>query len=133
MSYSEFAVGDRIMPREVQPETITLTSAPPDLAASILFLPHRRTVLGTADYLYLDRGALQGLQVGNELEVYESGWVAPDHVRRTNVLTPDESVARLLVVSVQPQLSSAVVTYTKRELHVGNTVRAKQPPAVASR
>ena len=33
--------------------------------------------MGMTDYVYLNRGELDGLEVGSPLEVYRTGWQAP--------------------------------------------------------
>ncbi len=79
--------------------------------------------MGTIDYVYLNRGELDGLEVGSPLEVYRAGWMANEPARRTRVEVPDRVIGQLLVVRAQPETSVAVVTHTETELELGDHFR----------
>ena len=82
MSTGEIEQGDRIMPREVLPPEIEVQSTPEGVDGKITFFPGRRTLLGFQDFVYLNRGTLDGLQVGSPLEVYR-GAIRPRRRRAT--------------------------------------------------
>jgi len=124
LSVGEVLRGDLVAPLERLPENVALRRSPAAFEGRIVFMPASRTTAGTSDYVYLNRGAVHGLEVGNELEVHEGGGVRVDRPRAAEVLTPANVVAHLVVVSVQPDSAAAIVTHTVRELMVGDPVRA---------
>jgi nucleoid-associated protein YgaU len=125
ISKSEMLRGNRVIDRETVPAELSLTAAPPDLEARIIFTPMNRTQMMQLDYVYLNRGAVHGLAVGAEVEVFERGELAPDRVRGTVVRIPDRRIADLIIVSVQPTTSVGFVKHAMRELNIGDSVRPR--------
>ena len=123
MSASEMERGDRVMPREPPILDIEVAASPKNVDGRISFFPFSRVLMGTADYVYLNRGELDGLQVGSPLEVYRSGWKAPEPARNTRVEVPDRVGARLLVVRARRQSAVALVRHTETELELGDRFR----------
>ena len=125
MSKSEMHRGDQVIEREEIPAEFALTPAPADLDGRIIFTPSFRTQMQQLDYVYLNRGAVHGMEVGAEVEVFESGELAADRVRGTTVRTPDRRIADLVIVTVQPTTSVGFISHSKRELNIGDTVRPR--------
>jgi hypothetical protein len=123
MSASEIEVGDRVIPREPPLLDIEVGPGPAGVEGKISFLPSRRVMMGTIDYVYLNRGEHHGLEVGSPLEVYRSGWVANEPARGTRVEVPDRVIAELLVVRTQGETAVALVTQTEGELELGDQFR----------
>ena len=124
-SYSEIRRGARVMPREKLSRHVTARPAPDAIEGKIVFLPGERTVMADGGYVYLNRGEFHGIEVGSELEVFEAGGILNDKTRRVGVRTPDETIARLVVVSVKAETSVAFVLTSSRELEVGDDVRPR--------
>ena len=112
-SFGEIEVGDRLMPREPLPEEIAIPASPGDVDGRISFFANKRTVMGTADFVYLNRGALQGLEVGSPLEVYRQSFLAKEATRDERVRVPERVVAQLLVVKADPNTAVAFVAHTE--------------------
>jgi hypothetical protein len=123
MSRSEMHRGDRMIPREILPVTVPVKESPDGIEGSIVYMPNLRTQLAGGDYLYINRGTLHGFEVGSELEVYDAGRVMKEKERNTRVLTPDYTVADLVIVAVQPDSAVAFVVQAHRELAIGDHVR----------
>ena len=79
--------------------------------------------MGNADYVYLNRGELDGLQVGSPLVVYRAGRQMPEPARDTQVDVPDRVIADLLVVRARSQSSVALVRHAETELELGDHFR----------
>jgi hypothetical protein len=124
ISAAEMKRGDRVVPRDPPPVEVVVRPAPEGLTGRIIHMPSDRTVMGSVDYVYLNRGTIDGLEVGSELEVFESGSIAIDYARFSSVQTPDRSVAKLVVVLLKPQTSVGFVIHASRELEVGDAFRA---------
>lgn len=123
MSYAEMRRGVRVMSRPMVERHVTARSTPDSIEGKIVFLPGELTVMADGGYVYLNRGEFHGVEIGSELEVFESGEILNDRSRRVDVRTPDHRVARLVVVSVTADTSVAFVLTSSRELAVGDTVR----------
>jgi hypothetical protein len=123
MSANAMQRGDRLMPREPPILEIEVAASPKDVDGRISFFPLNRVLMGTADYVYLNRGELDGLQVGSPLEVYRTGWRAPEPARGTRVDVPDRVIAQLLVVRARRQSAVALVRHTETELELGDRFR----------
>ena len=123
MSAGEMGLGDRVMPRERPILDIEVADSPKNVDGRISFFPSSRALMGSADYVYLNRGELDGLQVGSPLEVYRIGWRAPEPARGIRVEVPDRVIAQLLVVRARRQSAVALVRQTDTELELGDRFR----------
>ena len=130
-SYSEIRRGARIMARPELSRHVTVLRTPEANEGQIVFLPSLKTVMADGDYVYLNRGELDGLQVGSELEVFNRGGIFNDVPRDVDVQAPDHKVATLVVVTLEPQTAVAFVLNASRELEVGDTVRPLAPRLAA--
>jgi hypothetical protein len=123
LSGSEIEVGDRLMPRETPQYDIAIGPSPSGVEGRISFFPNSRTVMGSQDFVYLNRGADDGLVVGSPLEVYRDGFEAEEVARDEKVRVPERVVAQLLVIRAQPNSAVAVVRHTAEELTLGDRFR----------
>jgi hypothetical protein len=123
LSSAEIEIGDRLIPRPPPLEDIELQPSPQGVEGKISFFANSRTLMGSIDAVYLNRGTTDGVQVGSPLAVYRSGFVAHEPVRRERVKVPDRVVAQLLVVRAQDESAVAVVQHTEEELAVGDRFR----------
>ncbi|HXV36887.1 MAG TPA: LysM domain-containing protein [Myxococcota bacterium] len=123
MSTEEIEVGDRLIPREKPVLDIELLASPKNVNGRISFFPASRVLMGGADYVYLNRGELDGLQVGSPLEVYRKGFPTREQARDTTVNVPDHVIAELLVVRAQRETAVALVRHADTELELGDHFR----------
>jgi hypothetical protein len=128
MSTGEIEEGDRVMPREPLPPEIDVKPTPAGVDGKITFFPGRRVVIGMQDFVYLNRGTLDGLEVGSPLEVYRASYAADEPARDEKVAVPDRVIAKLLVVRAEEQTAVALVTTTQTELALGDQFRGESPP-----
>ena len=124
MSDSAIEVGHRVMPREPLPPEVEVQAAPTGVEGKITFFPEQRVLMGFGDFVYLNRGTLDGLEVGSPLEVYRPGIAAEERARDEYVAVPDRVIASMLVVRIEEQSAVAVVTKTETELELGDRFRA---------
>jgi hypothetical protein len=116
-------LGDRVMPREPPVLDVEVIASPKNIDGRISFFPSSRVLMGMADYVYLNRGELDGLEVGSPLEVYRTGWQAPEPARNTRVEVPDRVIAQLLVVRARGQSAVALIRHSDTELELGDHFR----------
>jgi hypothetical protein len=122
-SYSEMRRGDRVLPREAFASQVELRPSRQPIEGQVLYMPDSRTQMASADVVYVDRGAVDGLSVGNVLDVYRPGAAASDTTRGTKLRTPDWVVAKLLVVSTQEDTAVGIVTHATTEIQRGDLFR----------
>jgi hypothetical protein len=120
----EIHVGDRLMLREPPLLDVPIRPSPAGVEGRISFFPNSRTLMGSQDFVYLNRGVEDGLEVGSPLEVYRAGFRANEPARGETVRVPERVVARLLVLRAQPNSAVAVVRHTEEELAVGDRFRS---------
>jgi hypothetical protein len=128
MSTGEIEVGDRVMPREPLPSEIDVLPTPGAVDGKITYFPGHRVVIGFQDFVYLNRGTLDGLEVGSPLEVYRAGYPANEPTRDEKVAVPARVIAKMLVVRTEEQTAVALVTSTQTELELGDHFRGETKP-----
>ncbi len=122
-SFSEMLRGVQIVRRETLSRRVTVRATPDAIEGQVSFMPSGRSLMADGGYVYLNRGEFHGVEVGSELEVFESGQVLNERARRVDVRTPDKGIATLVVVKVKPESSVAFVLSADREIVVGDYVR----------
>ena len=127
MSTGEIQEGDRLTPREPLPPEIAIQPSPADVDGKISFFPQKRVVIAWNDFVYLNRGSVDGLEVGSPLEVYRSGYTTDEPARDETVHVPDRVVARLVVVRTDEDSATALVTKAETELQLGDHFRGAPP------
>ena len=126
MSTAGVEVGNRLIPREPVPPELALQASPQGVEGKISFFPDRRVLMGFNDFVYLNRGALDGLEVGSPLEVYRAGYGAREITRHEDVTVPDRVVAQMVVVRAASEAAVAVILASDTELKLGDRFRAAQ-------
>jgi nucleoid-associated protein YgaU len=123
LSTAEIERGDRVVPRTPVASEISVLASPSDVDGRLAYFAASRTMMGMVDFVYLNRGTLDGLDVGSPLEVYRPAYIGREAARRERVRVAERVVAELLVVKAEPNSSVAFVTHTDTELHVGDHFR----------
>jgi hypothetical protein len=123
LSGAEIEVGDRLMRKEPPQLDIAIGPSPTSVEGRISFFANSRTLMGSQDFVYLNRGSEDGLTVGSPLEVYRDGFTAHESAREESVRVPERVVAQLLVLRAQPNSAVAVVRHTHEELALGDRFR----------
>jgi LysM domain len=123
MSSSDIERDDRLMPREPVDLDVPVQESPQGVEGKITFFPQRRVLMGMNDFVYLNRGTLDGLEVGSPLEVYRPGHSQMDTARGDRVDVPDRVIGKLLVVRANSDASVALVTQSETELALGDRFR----------
>jgi len=124
MSNAEIHRGDLMIPRLTEPSEVAIKTSPDGIDGQIVFMPDSRTTMGGGDHVYLNRGTLHGFEVGSEVEVYKPGRLTEDRATGNRVMTADRIDAQMVLVEVKPDTSVAYVVRAKRELSLGDRVRA---------
>jgi len=123
MSTEDIRVGDRLIPHRPESLDIAIQPSPEDVEGMIAFFPRGRVVIGPLDFVYLNRGSLDGLETGSPLEVVCGGETVSEPVRSSRVEIPPRVVAQLLVVEAQADTAVALVANSETDLVVGDSFR----------
>jgi len=121
----EARIGDRLFPSEERAVNSTFMPSEPkeEINGVILDVPRGVTQIGQFDVVTLNRGARDGLNVGNVLAVYKTGETVRDRVTGENVKIPDERSGLLMVFRTYDKLSYGLVLQATRSLSVMDKVR----------
>ncbi len=133
-SAREALAGDVLFAEEVQvPGNDIVPHAPPaNFSGQIMAVVDGVTQIGQYDVVAVNRGTLQGLQVGHVLAIDQKGEVVPDGSCKTfggascsgTVKLPDERAGTLLVFKTYEHMSYALVVETVVPVRVADIVRA---------
>lgn len=117
-SFDVINSGDLLVPY-VTPD-VTVSREHPALQGVIVATRDGRTIVGTDDVVYLDRGSADGLEPGVELRVVRKGnRIDPEGVWGSYRL-PDRGVATLQVLSVQEGTAAARIQGALEHIEVGD-------------
>ncbi len=130
-SQREILAGDRLMPlaQVADPSLIPHSPARP-IDGRIVGLINGLTQVGRHSVVVLNRGAQDGLEPGNVLDIYQNGGFARDRIggygAGVSVRMPDERTGKLMVFRTFDRLSYALVMDSERPVHIYDSVRSEQ-------
>lgn len=118
-AYAEMSRGD-LVTNVFEPLTLTkATKNKVELIGTVIDFHHESTAAGQYHYVYIDKGADDGVEKGNRFEIMWRG----DGLRRGQVTNlrdyPDEQIGVATVVEAYDRHSLAVLTHTVREIERG--------------
>jgi len=125
----EASIGDYLIEDEAVMPFNFFPSAPTSaIDGRIISVLDGVSIIGQYQVIVLNRGARDGLEVGNVLSVYQTGEVIADTTRnngffREEVRLPDELAGTTMVFRVFDRMSYALVMEATREMRVLDTVK----------
>lgn len=127
-SVYEILIGDRLMPRGQEQFNLNYFPRPPEesIRGSIIYVLDGVNQIGKYNVVVIDKGTLDGLQPGHELDIYRRGRVARDSystVKNDQVQLPDELAGTLMVFRPFERVSYALVMKANQAVHVLDRVR----------
>jgi hypothetical protein len=123
MAYAEIEPGDRLLPYEDLPQEFTTEPSAESVTGIVLAMQPDRLWSADKDVVVVDRGTEDGLGPGRELIVYRPGDDVRDPLSGSQVLEPDDLVARLFVLRAGHTSSVALVTEARAEIRDGDRFR----------
>lgn len=120
----EVQIGDRVMPTEERKVESTFFPSAPDrpIDGQIISVFGGVTQVGQFDVVVLNRGAREGLAIGNVLSVHKRGALTRDRIANEMVQLPSERSGVLMVFRVFEKLSYGLILETERALAVFDEV-----------
>ena len=124
-STQEVRLGDRLFVTEERAINSSFMPSEPSQTVDgrIIDVPRGVTQVGQFDVVTLNKGARDGLAVGNVLAVYKTGESVRDRVTGETVKIPDERSGLLMVFRTYDKLSYGLVLQATRQLAVSDKVR----------
>ncbi|MGG2398398.1 LysM peptidoglycan-binding domain-containing protein [Pseudomonas sp. SH1-B] len=124
-STQEARLGDRLFPTEERAINSTFMPSEPtdEINGLILDVPRGVSQIGQLDVVTLNKGARDGLEIGNVLAVYKTGETVRDRVTGERIKIPDERSGLLMVFRTYDKLSYGLVLQASRQLEVMDKVR----------
>lgn len=120
--------GDRLMERVEHEVTLNYFARPPQnqITASIIAVFDNVTQIAMNNVVVIDKGSLDGLLPGHELDIYQNGRIDRDPfslILNDSVKLPDDDAGMLMVFRTFDHLSYALVMNTHRAVHVLDLVQ----------
>ena len=121
----EVQVGDRVLPTEERRvDSSFFPSAPPaNTHGEIISVFGGVSQVGQYDVVVINRGAREGIDVGNVFAIYKKGAMARDRIANEMVQLPSERAGLMMVFRTFEKLSYALVLVTERPLEVRDEIR----------
>ena len=128
---SEIQIGDRILPTDEQDIVLNYIPMPPEesIKGNIIGVLDGVTQIGRYNVVVIDKGTVDGLQIGHELEIYQRGKIARDPfspVKNDEVQMPDEFAGTLMVFRPFEKVSYALVMKAQKDIHVLDKVQTPE-------
>jgi hypothetical protein len=127
-SSSEIRLGDRVMPYTEDDVSLNYFARPPDLPikGSIISVINGVSQIGINNVVVIDKGRLDGLLPGHELDIYQNRGIARDPystIKGDAVQLPNELAGMLMVFRTFDRVSYALVMEATGALHVLDRVQ----------
>jgi hypothetical protein len=124
-SRQEAVIGDRLIPEVRDLPLNFFPSAPSyDIEGRIISVIGGVSQIGQYQVVVLNRGARDGLAIGDVLTVFQTGETINDRFKGGTVKLPDEEAGTTMVFKVYDRISYALVMEATTNIHVLDTVRS---------
>lgn len=123
-SVQEAVIGDRLIPEVVDLPMNFFPRAPSyDVEGRIISVVGGVTQIGQYQVVVLNRGANDGLVVGDVLSVFQTGDVVEDRFAGGTVKLPDENAGTTMIFKVYDRISYGLIMEATTNINVLDTVR----------
>jgi hypothetical protein len=120
----EAKIGDRLIPETVDVPLNFYPKAPDNVIdGRIISVVNGVTQIGQYQVVVLNRGARDGLAVGDVLSVFQAGELVRDRIKGGKVLLPDEQAGTVMVFKVFDGISYALVMEATQAIHIHDAAR----------
>lgn len=120
----EVRIGDRLMPEAVDIPLNFFPKAPArTIDGRIISVVNGVTQIGQYQVIVVNRGARDGLAVGDVLTVFQDGQKVPDNVKGGSVRLPDEAAGTIMVFKVYRDIGYALVMEATQAIHIHDNIR----------
>jgi len=121
-SYDAISAGDRLKPVEEATKEIVLKSSETQLTGFIVATQEDLKLIGEGQIVYIDKGISDGITEGNIFTIYRPGKRLKEAISGEVVEAPVEIIGKLVVVKARENVSTALVTKSKKEITKGDHI-----------
>ncbi|MFH1337089.1 MAG: hypothetical protein ABII96_11280 [Candidatus Zixiibacteriota bacterium] len=119
-SFQSINLGDLIIPPSVAlPEEMPIREIK-KIEGIVVSSPEEEVNIAAGEFLFIDRGRNDGVIVGDLFSFYQTGTYSDRVQKDEKVKLPQTKVGEAVVVSVQDETSTAVVTLSSQPILVGD-------------
>ena len=120
----EALFGDRLLPETIDiPLNFFPRSPNSVINGRIMSVVNGVTQIGQYQVIVINRGARDGLAVGDILSVFQKGMMVKDRTKGGSVLLPDEQAGTVMVFKVYDDIGYALVMEATQAIHIHDAVR----------
>jgi LysM repeat protein len=118
-SYTEFRVGDFLIPVEPITSCVQVFPTDPAVATHIVAIQDQKVIIGQFSVVYLPKGFNDGVRRGNVFRMMK-------RLESTGAPVPDVVAGHLIVIEARPDSATGVVISLERNLANGAPVQAAE-------
>ncbi len=121
-SYREIFKGARLTTFEPPIKEVPIREKAPFVEATIVAALEDKITLGKRDIIYIDKGASDGLEVGNILYIYREMERVYDPLKKRKVAPPPVYAGKGILIDVQGKVSALYILSSNRDIYRGDIV-----------
>ncbi len=121
-SYDAITRNDRLKPLESVTTEIVLKSSEQQIEGYIVATQENLNLIGEGQIVYIDRGTSDGITEGNIFTIYRPAKKLKEVISGEEVESPIEIIGKLVVVKARENVSTALITKSKKEITKGDHV-----------
>ena len=118
-------IGDRLLATEERRVEAVFYPTSPDREVDgvVMNLMGGATMIGKNEVVAINRGEINGLDVGDVLAIYKAGKIVRDAVRREQVRLPAERIGLLMVFRTFGKMAYGLVLQTDEPIRIGDQLQ----------
>lgn len=121
-SYDVIKKDDRLKPVESVTTEIVLKSSDQQLEGYIVATQENLKLTGEGQIVYIDRGISDGITEGNIFTIYRPAKKFKEEISGEEVESPVEIIGKLVVVRARENVSTTLITKSKKEITTGDHI-----------
>jgi hypothetical protein len=123
VSYKEIMAGAKLRQYEEPVKEVEVVEAKGEVGGIIVAALENVEMLFDGDVVFIDKGAQDGLQEGNILEVYRERAPLKDPLSKKTLSFRPEELGTLILIGVKEEVSTAIILHSLRPIKSGDHVR----------
>jgi len=127
-AFRDIRLGDKLMPFAPRSPNIPLSQTPEGLTGKLIISENRTTMMGEHDIAFIDKGAADGVQVGQSYSLFSQD-AARVNLENENVamLTPFD-IGKILVLHIEENTATVLIIRSKVSISPGDRFRSMVNP-----
>lgn len=125
-SFTEIEAGYKLRPFKEFPGDVEITKADADISGYIVASLENKQYFAKGDFVYIDKGARDGIKKGNLMRIYRKGEEAIDPLTRKEIELPFQDLGSLVVLEPGEYTSVCIITKSLTTINRGDIVSTRQ-------